>query len=115
MPLFAPTNFLDFFQINLPQLTAVGATPPVSTVGFNRAYVQVVVASINTNVVVRIEGSTDGTNWANLNVSGTDTTFTANGAQSFVFQGCPSAVRVNFVSESGGTAATLDCVVRLST
>lgn len=64
---------------------------------------QVTVASIGTNVVVRFEGSLDGTNFFNLDSLG-DTTITANGTTGYSIQNCPlKAVRGRLVSISGGT------------
>ena len=101
-------------QTTLTQLTAAGSTAAVSMLGYTRAFITLLVASIDTNVVVRIEGTNDGTNWTNLSTANTDTTITANGTYSFVFVGCPASIRVTFVSESGGTAATIDTTVRVS-
>lgn len=96
------------------QLTAIGTTTSRSMSGYSKAFITVLVASINTNVVVRIEGSNDGTNWTNLSVLNVDTTISANGVVGFVFEGCPAFIRTNFVSEAGGTAATVDVITRLS-
>lgn len=63
---------------------------------------QIKVASIGTNVVVRAEGSLDGTNYFNLG-SG-DTTITANGTTKLNFNGFPvKYVRGTLVSISTGT------------
>ena len=96
------------------QLTAVGTTTSRSMVGYNQALITATVANINTNVVVRVEISNDGTNWTNASVLNTDTTITTNKTEAFVFSGCPANIRFNFVSESGGTAATINVIVRLS-
>ncbi|MCG3179659.1 MAG: hypothetical protein BIFFINMI_02000 [Phycisphaerae bacterium] len=65
----------------------------------------VTVASINTDVTVRFEGSLDGTNWFPL---AADLVITANGTQAIAASGTvPAYVRGNFVSETGGTAATV--------
>lgn len=97
------------------QLTAPGSTSAFSLVGYNKATVSVVVASINTNVVLRVEGSMNGTNWFNLNASNVDTTITANGTYGFNASSVVAdSIRLTFVSESGGTAATIDATVRVS-
>jgi len=63
------------------------------------------VANINTNVVVRLEGSIDGTDYATII---NNTTYTGNGTFSLNVTGIPMKfVRPVFVSESGGTAATV--------
>lgn len=91
---------------------SVGASQVMN--GYTRAFITLTIASINTNVVFRIEGSNDNTNWANLDINNQDTTFTANGTYAFTFEGCPQRIRVNFVSESGGTAATITAITRLA-
>ena len=61
------------------------------------------VTNINTNVIVQLDGSIDGTNFAQL--IGPQT-ITSNGPKVFSVSGRPVKwVRPRFVSESGGTAA----------
>lgn len=91
-----------------PQLTAPGSTQALDVTAFPRVHCQYVIASINTNVVVRLEGSNDGTNWSNLAQGEVDTTRTTNGVFSFITTAPLFRVRFTFVSESGGTAATID-------
>lgn len=65
------------------------------------------VANINTNIIARLEGSLDGTNYFTLITAATQT---ANGTYVFSFTGEAPAVnwaRFVFVSEAGGTAATI--------
>jgi hypothetical protein len=63
---------------------------------------QITVALIGTNVVVRAEGSLDGTNYFNLG-SG-DTTINANGTTKLIYSDTPvKYVRGRLVSISGGT------------
>lgn len=90
-------------------------TAPGQSVTVNALYsdykisAQVTVSSINTNVVVRLEVSNDGTNWVNANSSGTDQTLTANGSYMLAVSDIPvSLARLLFVSETGGTAAVLN-------
>jgi hypothetical protein len=65
----------------------------------------VTVASINTNVIIALEGSIDGTNWSKIIAN---TTITANGTTHYNLANHPMRyVRPVFVSESGGTAATV--------
>lgn len=65
----------------------------------------VTVASINTNVIVALEGSIDGTNWSKIIAN---TTITANGTTHYNVANHPvKFIRPVFVSESGGTAATV--------
>jgi hypothetical protein len=63
------------------------------------------VASINTNVIVALEGSIDGTNWSKII---TNNTITANGTTHYNVANHPvKFICPVFVSESGGTAATV--------
>jgi hypothetical protein len=65
----------------------------------------VTVASINTNVVVALNGSIDGTNWSKII---TNQTITANGTFHYNIANHPVRyVQPIFVSEAGGTAATV--------
>ena len=65
----------------------------------------VTVASVNTNVIVALEASIDGTNWSKIIAN---TTITANGTtHSNVANHPVKFIRPVFVSESGGTAATV--------
>ena len=65
----------------------------------------VTVASINTNVVVALNGSIDGTNWSKVI---TNQTITSNGTTHYSVANHPlQYVQPIFVSESGGTAATV--------
>lgn len=91
------------------QLTAPGNTASEEVIFIKNHTFQVVVASINTNVIVRAEGSLDNTNFFNLADDGADTTITANGT-TLMHKPTFSAkfVRLNFVSELGGTTATID-------
>jgi hypothetical protein len=91
------------------QLTAAGATDALEVLYIRNHTFQVKVASINTNIAVRCEGSLDGTNWFNLYDSEANTTITADGTYLFhKSQFTTKYVRFYFVSESGGTAATID-------
>lgn len=91
------------------QLTAPGTTATRDARGRTLLTFYLSVAAIDTGIVVRPEGSADGTNWYPL---GEDYTITANGGDAIVFAyPQPLAdVRLNWVSESGGTAATLDVI-----
>lgn len=65
----------------------------------------VTVANINTNVIVALEASIDGTNWSKII---TNATITANGTTHYNVANHPvKFIRPVFVSESGGTAATV--------
>jgi hypothetical protein len=65
----------------------------------------VTVAAINTLVVVALEGSIDGTNYSKIIAN---TTISANGTTHYNIANHPvKYIRPNFVSETGGTAATV--------
>jgi len=103
---------LTYFQDTLisisPQLDAPGFGTLVEVAandGFRTTdYTLIaIVNNINTDVVVRLDGSIDGTNFAPIIA---DQTITANGPHAFSVGGRPVKwVRPRFVSESGGTAA----------
>lgn len=91
-------------------LTATGEGPAYAIDQPNRhaprnVGVYVTVSNINTNVVVRVDGSIDGTNYAQLI---TGQTITGNGTQYYGLANTPvKYVKPVFVSESGGTAAVV--------
>jgi hypothetical protein len=63
-----------------------------------------VVQNINTNVVVRLEGSMDGTNYGAM----LSNTITANGTYVYNSTGFPvKKVRANFLQETGNTDAVV--------
>ncbi len=92
----------------ITQLTEPGTSGWIATGKALNHTIALTVANIDTNVVVRIEGTIDGTNAFNLSDSDTDTTITANGTYGFMATGSLTGIRVNFISETGGTAATVD-------
>jgi hypothetical protein len=82
--------------------TSVYLPPTIVTKNYS---LFVTVASINTNVIIALEGSIDGTNWSKIIAN---TTITANGTTHYNLANHPMRyVRPVFVSESGGTAATV--------
>lgn len=103
------TYFQDTLFFTAPALTAPGTTTAVSVYDNNyistSSYALVVtVTNIDTNVVVRLDGSIDGTNYGAL----ISNTITANGTYVYNITGCPMKfIRGNFVSESGGTNAVV--------
>ncbi len=63
------------------------------------------VASVNTNVKVSLEGSVDGTNYGEI-IS--EKTITSNGTSVYNVANTPVRwIRPKFISETGGTAATV--------
>jgi hypothetical protein len=105
---------LAYLQKNLylftSGLTATGTGPSYNIDQQNRQSpknigMYVTVEEINKNVVVRLDGSIDGTNFAPL-ISGQ--TITANGTQYYGLSNTPvKFVKPVFVSESGGTSAVV--------
>ena len=103
-----------YLQKNL-YVTSTGLTAPGSGFAYtidlpNRSAplnysLLVTVTNINTNVVVRLDGSVDGTNYAPVI---TGQTITGNGTYFYGLQNTPlKNVQPVFVSESGGTAAVV--------
>lgn len=92
-----------FFQF--PELTAPGVTDPVDVYVVNylstRNYtLAVTVTNINKSLVVRLDGSIDGVNFAPL----ISNTITENGHYIYNIAGSPvKKIRGNFLEESGGT------------
>ena len=103
----------------ITQLTAAGQTAGQDVSLCTYYGYTVTVASINTNVIVGLQGTIDGSNWSELtlkntavtglSISSNRCTITANGTYLIWSEAPVSLVRFNFISESGGTAATLDC------
>ena len=84
-------------------LSAVGSTDPFRATGINITYIYTL-AGVSGTVVVRAEGSHDGSVWVNLDENG-DTSITANGTYGFEKSGVSySQVRFTWVS---GTATSI--------
>ena len=102
---FRDTVFSTDTELAQPQLgtlTQVAENNLLSTKDYTLI---VTVSNINTNVVVQLDGSIDGTNYAQI--IGPQT-ITANGHSVFSVSGRPvKFVRPRWVSESGGTAAVV--------
>lgn len=104
------TYFQDtIFDIS-PALTAPG-TGNLLQVAVNNFFstknytLFAIVENINTNVVVALNGSIDGVNWSKLI---TNQTITGNGTTHYNIANHPvKYIQPVFVSESGGTAATV--------
>jgi hypothetical protein len=101
------------------QLTAPGDTGEVTIEGSTDHTAQITIASINTNVVVQLEGSVDSTNFmilplegavvTGLAITNNVATITANGTYLlYVKDVAIKDIHLTFVSEAGGTAATID-------
>lgn len=105
----APAIQSKFGPVTFTQLTAAGSTAAQNVRPRTTIEYAVTVASIDTSVTVRVEGSHDNTNWFNLDDAAIDTTYTANGTYELCKYGVAAEyVRFTFVSEAGGANATLD-------
>ena len=98
------------------QLTAAGSTAEVNVELYDIHTVQLLVASINDSVTMRVEGSLDGTNWFNVDnesdPEGVDTTYSSDGTYFIpVREMGPTKLkklRATMVDEEGGTDVTVD-------
>jgi len=98
-----PFGYDSSFDVtSLETLTATGVTAAQKTTGAYLSF-QVTVSDIGTNVVIRIEGSLDGTSYFNLSENEVDFTLTANGTYGYVLFAPVQFVRLRLVSISGGT------------
>jgi len=100
---------IEMAQTTFVQLTAPGNTVAVSGSAINKHVFQITLAAKNTSVDVNIEGSIDGTNW--FKIKSSDIQYTANGTYYIEAHDLQvTFIRFDFVSEVGGTAATLDVI-----
>jgi len=91
----------EVFEFN--DLDAVGVNDAAQTTGMNFA-LQITVADIGTDVVIRLEASVDGLNYFNLDENDSDITITSNGTYGYALSGCPvQYVRIRLVSFDGGS------------
>lgn len=97
-----------FVTYDLLTAPASGVSTPVqlgSTINTKNYILFATVANINTNVVVALNGSIDGTNWSKIIAN---YTITGNGTTHYNIANHPvKYVQPVFVSESGGTSATV--------
>ena len=105
-----PFGYCSQFDVaDLGSLSSAGVTSAQLTTGATLTF-QVTLADVGTNVVIRFEGSLDGTNYFNLNATNTDTTLLANGSTAYYLMAPVSFVRFRLVSITGGTP-TVGCKV----
>lgn len=106
-----PLEQLDAAAQNTSKINLIGADPSVI---YKNVNFQFLIASIDTDVVMRIQGSLNGTNWYNADRDEIDFTYTANGTYSVLYEGKGEIlfIRVLMVSETGGTAVTVDVTVK---
>ncbi len=106
------TYFQDTLFFNAGELTAPGTTTPVAVYENNyfstKNYSLIAtVSNIDTNVVVRLDGSIDGTHYGPI----ISNTITEDGTFVYKASNIPMKfIRANFLKETGGTNA----IVRLS-
>ena len=92
----------------LGTLTSAGVTDFQALGVQDNVVFQVQVATIGTNVVIRLEGSLDATNWFNLDALEADATLTANGITAYSLSQVPVPyVRGRLVSLSGGSPSVV--------
>jgi hypothetical protein len=97
----------DYYIGSFEQLTEAGVSESIKVHGLGTHLFQVTAADVDTNVIVRFEGSLDNTNFGNMAAS--DTTITADGTTLVSIADMPlEYVRVRYVSESGDTSPTVD-------
>ena len=101
----AESFFVTYDTLTAP---ASGVSTPAqlgSSISTRNYILFVTVADINTNVIIALEGSIDGTNYSKII---TNQTINANGTTHYNIANHPvKFVQPVFVSESGGTAATV--------
>jgi hypothetical protein len=101
-PIFSDTVFYYPTALTSTGTTAALDVAVQDMVAATTYGVQVKVASIGVNVVVRIEGSLNGTDFFNLDTA--DKTLTANGTYFYNYSNLPlKQIRGNLVSISTGT------------
>jgi hypothetical protein len=105
----SPAKQAKLGPLSFTQLTAAGSTAATNVRPYSNITFQILIATIDTSVTVRVEGSMDNTNWFNMNDAGVDTTYTANGTYQLSKSNVAvEYVRFTFVSEVGGANATID-------
>ena len=104
-------NILTGQNIDLGTLSAPGSTDVVRMYGSKGFMLQYTVATINTSVVVKAEGSVDNSSWFDLSEDESAVTKTANGTYAMLCETEVPFIRFTFVSEAGGTAATIAVLI----
>ena len=98
-------------NVDLGTLSAPGSTDVVRMHGSKGFMIQYTVATINTSLVVKAEGSVDNSTWFDLSEDESAITKTANGTYAMLCETEVPFVRFTFVSEVGGTAATIAVLI----
>jgi hypothetical protein len=92
------------------QLTAPGTTAKLKlTQRVGDKFYKVVLATVDTNIIVRVEYT--NTSAGSVTGRGQDITLTANGTYTLPVFPLDNFVYLNFVSETGGTGATVDATL----
>lgn len=99
---------------DLGTLSAPGSTAPLYVGRLRNHTLQYIVANINTNIVLKVEGSLDpenttpaSINWFNLAENNDTFTIITNITDAFASFSALNWIRLTFVSETGGTDATI--------
>jgi len=113
---YAPTNaVISFDQLDAATdyTMKIKLTSTNGKIIYKNVLYQVTIASITTNVIYRLQGSLDGVNWFALD--SVDITKTADSTYSVNYTGSGQIVfiRLYWVSESGGTSATIDVKAKM--
>lgn len=122
----APAQFAPYEPVTMAQLTAPGATDPIEVVDYNMVSAQVVLASVDTNVIVCLEGSHNGTDYfrlaledddvAGCAIAGSEATLTVDGPYVLTAFCATKFARFNFVQETASpSGATLDVKMKAKT
>ncbi len=103
------TTLISDAALTAPGVTAaIGSATTDDLARYSAFSTQIVVTNIDTSITMRMEVSHDGTNWANRNQNDADYTVTANGTYVMFWENKANRLaRFRFVSEAGGTAATV--------
>jgi hypothetical protein len=103
-------------QQDTTRLTAPGNFSAIGVNGYSQAAFTVKVTSINTSVTVRFCGKiNNGFDWFSLDAENDSLVVTANSTvgRVFNFVGVLDSLRVQFLSEAGGTAAVVTAGIKL--
>ncbi len=103
-------------QQDTTRLTAPGNFPAIGVNGYSQAAFTVKVTSINTSATVRFLGKVNnGFDWFSLDAENDSLVVTANSTVGRVYNyvGVLDSLRVQFLSEAGGTAAVVTAGIKL--
>jgi hypothetical protein len=99
---YQQTLFFSPCTLSIPGVTEAYEVYVINYLSTRNYTLMVTVQDIDTSVVVRLEGSTDGTNYGAM----ISNTITENGVYAYNVSGFPMrTVRANFLKETGGNSA----------